>query len=393
VVSAALTRLELTTDRRAALVPLIEERMRTGLGNGDGARTGTAGIERYARELIRVEATRETDFSEFATFDLSMDEPARTAVADVRGGIGATDALMTQLLCVSQLVRIERNPGLVEAFMGRALDMIAALERAGRWSDVIATVEGYGLLGEELRTRRPDVADAITKALSDYCTSPRLVALADLYDRDAEGRATVENLARALGAMLVPGVIALMNHGPHQAKARTLTPLLCELAATLSTALVTHLDSCSPAAARLVAKVLGHAGAGVEIYLGRLTEHSDLQVAREAIRALARIGTPTAAGLIARQIRDGRGELPSAAEDALWHVPPAQIATQVRELLRSREFVCAHPHTAARLLDRAAQMKVSGLGEVLTNIERLRFRFWKPSLVHVARKARELRSR
>jgi hypothetical protein len=97
--------------------------------------------------------------------------------------------------------------------------------------------------------------------------------------------------------------------------------------------------------------------------------------------------------LIARQIREGAAEIQATAEDALWHVPPAQIATQVRELLRSREFVCAHPQTAARLMDRAAQMKVSGLGEALTNIEKLRFRFWKPSLVQVALKARELRSR
>jgi hypothetical protein len=393
VISAALNRLELTPDRRAALGPLIEDRIRAGVGDGDRARTGTAGIERYARELIRVQTTRETDFSEFATFDLSMDDQARTAVGDVRGGIGATDTLMTQLLCVSQLVRIERNPGLIEAFMGRGLDMLAALERAGRWSDVISTVKGYVRLGKELRTRRPDVADVMTKALGEYCNSTRLLALADLYERDAEGRGTVEDLARALGATLVPGFIALMNHGPHQAKARALTALMCELAPTVSTALVAQLDSCGPAAARLIAKVLGHAGAGVEIYLSRLAEHRDQQVAREAIRALARIGTATAAGLIARQIREGATELQAAAEDALWHVPPAQIAAQVRELLRSREFVCAHPQAAARLMDRAAQMKVSGLGEALTNIEKLRFRFWKPSLVQVALKARELRSR
>ena len=72
-----------------------------------------------------------------------MDAQAETAVADVRYGIAATDVPMAQLLCASQLVRIERNPGLVEAFLRRALDLLGTLERAGRWSDLIAALEGY----------------------------------------------------------------------------------------------------------------------------------------------------------------------------------------------------------------------------------------------------------
>jgi hypothetical protein len=111
------------------------------------------------------------------------------------------------------------------------------------------------------------------------------------------------------------------------------------------------------------------------------------------MRALARIGTATAAAIVARQIRDGQADRHTAAEDALWHFPPAQTATQVRELLRSREFVFSHPQTAARLIDRAGQSRVQGLDDTLTKLEGLRFRFWKPSLVQVALKARELRAR
>jgi hypothetical protein len=36
---------------------------------------------------------------------------------------------------------------------------------------------------------------------------------------------------------------------------------------------------------------------------------------------------------------------------------------------------------------------VQGLGDTLTKLEGLRFRFWNPSLVQVALKARELRAR
>jgi hypothetical protein len=184
-----------------------------------------------------------------------------------------------------------------------------------------------------------------------------------------------------------------MNRSAHEVKARALVPLMCDMAPTLAPALAAELDACGPSAARVVVKILGFAGPGQEAAVARLSEHNDVQVARESMRALARIGTPTAAAIVARRIRESRDDRHSAAEDALWHFPPAQTATQVRELLRSREFVLSHPQTAARLIDRAAQLRVQGLDETLTKLESLRYRFWKPSLVQVALKARELRAR
>jgi hypothetical protein len=394
VLSAALNRLDVSTERRAALVPLIEDRMRTTRGGEPtDVSLSSSGVERHARELIRINTAQETDFSEFAAFDLSMDAPAELAVLEVRAGIAATDVPMAQLLCATQLVRIERNPGLVEAFLRRAVDLLGTLERAGRWNDLVEAVEGYGRIGEELRTRRPDVTDVISKAMSDYCTPTRLLALTTLHERDDEGRAMAERMLTGLGPALVPGLIELMNRSAHEAKARALVPLMCEMAATLAPALASQLDSCGATAARVIVKILGYAGTGHEGLVARLAEHQDGQVAREAMRALARIGTPTAAALVARQIREGRDDRHSAAEDALWHFPPAQTATQVRELLRAREFVLSHPQTAARLIDRAGQSRVQGLDDTLTKLEGLRFRFWKPSLVQVALKARELRAR
>jgi len=244
-----------------------------------------------------------------------------------------------------------------------------------------------------MRSRRPDVADTVAKALTDFCTPSRLLDLADLHERHAEGRAIDDELIRTLGVALVPGFVALMNRSAHQPKARVFAPLLCELAPTLASALIAELDSCGVAAARVIVKVLGYAGPGHEAAVARLIEHHDQHVAREALRSLARIGSAMAASMVARQIRDGGDDRRIAAEDALWHFPPAQTATQVRELLRSRDFVLAHPQTAARLIDRAGQAHVQGLDEALTGLEGLRFRFWKPSLVQVAMKARELRAR
>jgi hypothetical protein len=395
VLSAALNRLDLTPDRRTALAPLIDERLRAQHGGhaGEDSATAASNIARYASALIKVDAKRETDFSEFTAFDLSIDAQTTSAVTEVRDGIAATDVLMTQLLCVSQLVRIEPNPTLVEVFLRRSLVLFRSLEQAGRWRDLSTAIKGYTELGAELRTRRPDVTETITRALSDFCTPSRLLAMANLHERDADGQTIVEQLARALGPALVPGFVALIDRAAHQAKARVFIPLLCEMAPAVAEALLAEADSCGVTAARVIVKVLGHAGAGHELAISRLAQHEDVQVARESLRALARIGTSTAAALVARQIREGSPDRSAAAEDALWHFPSAQTTTQLRELLRSRAFVLKHPQMAARLIDRAAQTRMQGLGEVLTSLEPLRFRFWNPSLVHVALKAREFRAR
>jgi hypothetical protein len=391
VLSAALNRLDLTPDRRAAIEPLIDERLR-GQRGGEPA-DKSSGIDRHAQGLIRVDAKRGTDFSEFAAFDLSVDEQSVAVVAAVRQGILDTDMLMTQLRTIAQLVRIEPNPTLVDAFLRRALEFFLALEQAGRWPDLIGEITGYTALADELRERRPDVAETIGKALSDFCTPSRLLVLAGLHDRDDQSRATVEALARALGPALVRGFVALIDRAAHQVKARAFTPLMCELAPRVADALLTELESCGTAAARVIARVLGHAGQGHENAVARLVQHSDAQVSREALRSLARMGTASAAMHVARQLREGSEDRRAAAEDALWQFPPAPMATQLRELLRSREFVFKHPQLATRLIERAGQAKIQGLADVLKALEPLRFRFWKPSLVQVARKAREVRAR
>jgi len=391
VLSAALNRLDLTPDRRAAIEPLIDERLRVQRGGEPLDRS--SGIDRHAQGLIRVDAKLGTDFSEFAAFDLSVDEQSTAVITAVRQGILDTDALTTQLRTVSQLVRLEPNPTLVDAFLRRALELMLGLEQANRWQDLIAEIKGYTALAAELLERRPDVSDTIGKALSDFCTPSRLLALAELHDRDDKGRAVVEDLTRALGASLVPGFVALIDRAAHQVKARAFTPLMCELAPTVAEALLAELDSCGVAAARVIVKVLGYAGSGHEVDVARLVRHTDAQVAREALRALARLGTSTAAIHVARQLREGSEDRRAAAEEALWHFPPAPMATLLRELLRSREFVFKHPQLATRLIERAGQAKIQGLADVLTSLESLRFRFWKPSLVQVALKAREVRAK
>jgi len=395
VLSAALGRLDLSTDRRAALAPLIERRMQGGRIESREAPPDpgdVSGVERHARNLLQV-SKGGADYSEFAAFDLSMDAQAQSTVTRVRVGIAETDLPMAQLQCMAQLARIERNPTIVEAVVRRSLGLLSALERDGRWQDLTDAVRSFAALGGELRERRPDVAEAISAVLSEFWTPGRLVALTELAARDEEGRDFVTSLTRELGSALVPAFIALMTQASGQPAARAVTELMAAVASEVAPALGAEAGSCSPAAARAIARVLGHAGPGHEVVLGRLVQHADVQVAREALRALARMGTPGAAALVTRQLKEATDDRHLAAEEALWQFGPVHVAGPLRELLRSREFVFGHPQSAARMVERAGQAKVKGLEDVLAGLEGLRFRFWSPALAQIGRKAREVRQR
>ena len=63
----------------------------------------------------------------------------------------------------------------------------------------------------------------------------------------------------------------------------------------------------------------------------------------------------------------------------------------MRELLGRREFVIRHPQVAGRLIDRAVQAGArEHLTPALQALVPLRYRFWNPALMRVARQAQTL---
>jgi hypothetical protein len=167
---------------------------------------------------------------------------------------------------------------------------------------------------------------------------------------------------------------------------------MCDSADLLAPGLVGQLGRGGPLVSAAIVRVLGFAGAGYEVSIAeQLSSREELTV-RAALRALARIGTARAAALVAAQIRNG-GPSTRAAEEALWHFPPAHTTLQIRDLLSRHDFVVQNPDIAMRLIDRASMSGMGDLGGVLLELEGLRFRVWNPELVRVALKARGLRTR
>ena len=393
VLTTALDRLDLPADQRQRVVPLLEARLREGLSPASSqAPEQEHSVDRYARRLVHVDAAGKS-FAEFAAFDLSIDERAEAAIGKLREAIHLADVPAAQLPFLWNLVRLEPNPTLVEAFLRPALRFFTELERSARWQDLALWASRFRQLAEMLNDPRPDVAATITNALCAFCTPTRAAVFADLCATDARGQADANLVVDAFGSACGPAFVHLLDDPAHQSKGRAILSLLCDHAARLAPGLVGGIGQRGPAATRAIAKVLGFAGSGYEPALAGLLECPDEQTGREAFRALAHVGSAQAAAIVAAHVQQGSVRVRAAAEEALWHFPPAQTAVLLRDLLGSREFVLQHPEIASRLIDRAAQARTADLQRELTDLVPLRFRFWKPGLVRVALKAQELSRR
>ena len=394
VLMTALDRLDLPAEQRQRVVPLLEARLRGGpraqqLQDPEQEQS----VDRYARRLIHVDANAGKSFAEFAAFDLSMDDHAAAAIGRLREAIGVTDVPASQLPFLWSLVRLEPNPTLVDAFLRRTLGLFVELERSARWQDLAFWASRFQQLANTLAEPRPDVADAISKTLSAFCTPDRAMVLVDLSGAGEEQRAVANAVVDAFGSAFAPAFVGLLDDPAQQPRTRAILLLMCDHAPRIAPGLVAGAGQRGIAATRATAKVLGFAGAGYEQALADMLGCSDEQTGREAFRALAHIGSAQAAAIVAGHLRQGVRWARGAAEEALWHFPPAQTAVLLRELLGCREFVLQHPDIASRLIDRAMQAKTTGLQRELGDLAPLRFRFWNPGLVRVALKAQELSRR
>lgn len=394
LLATALARLDLPAERHAAVVPLLEEKLREReAGAADGARQNT--LARHARELMRVDSTAGKQFAEFVAFDLSMDAAAIETIDHIRGAVPETDITGTQLTCLWHLICLEPNPESVNRFLERSFLLLADLERAGRGAQLPGWLAGYRDLADRLWESRPDVAAVIAGHLTAFCTPQRAAWLADLAQCEPGGREAAGAVVEALGAAVAAPLVQLLESvadaktaaRPQQARGRATAQLLTDHAARLAPAVAPLLEQASLPTRRILLRVLASAGPGYEVLIAAQVSSGDEQTAREALRALARLGTPKAAGLVVAEIERQHGALSVAAEETLWHFPPTEAHRQTRELLGKREFAISHPQATERLLDRVARAGAVDFERVLHSLAPLRFRLWNPAVARAARKA------
>ena len=301
----ALDRLRLAPERRDAVVPLIQAKLEGRVSSGEAAdRWSASGLDRHAGALTRVETGTAKNFSEFAAFDLSLNEHAAAALANVRDAIVTTDRIDAQLTCALGLARIEPNPSVVSSILSRAVIALQSLTREQRWQDVTRTVARLGDLASELTASRPDVAKAVRDALTRFCDRDTLVRLAQLAASEP-GRTYASAIVAALGPSIVPTWLTLLDVPADRARIRPIASMLSDCARHVAPAVAERLPVLASDAARTALTVLGFAGAGYESTIAQHVVASDEPRTREALRALARIGSAKAAALIVAQLEHG----------------------------------------------------------------------------------------
>jgi hypothetical protein len=384
LLSTALTRLELPADRHAAMVPLLEAKLRDREAAA-AARGGQTSLTRHARDLVRVDTTGEKSFADFAAFDLSIDRSAVEALEHIRSVMPATDVTLEQLTCLWHLLCLEPNPDAVSRFLERSFALLCELEAASRGAELPRWLAAYRDLADRLRETRPDVSSVLDGWLAAFCTIERASWIADLTLVEPHGKQAASEVVEALGPAVAAPLVALLEGDPQ--RARAIAQLLTQHAALLASALTPLLSRSTPAVVRTLLRVLGSAGPGPEESIAPYVSAGDEQTAREALRALARVGTPKAATLVVAEIEKQRGSLSAAAEETLWHFPVAEAQRHTRELLSRRDFILSHPQATERLSDRAARAGAADLRPVLQELAPMRFRVWNPPLARMARKA------
>ena len=390
LLSAALDRLNLSPDRREAIAPLIEANLRSG-GRAASDRRFDAGLEHYAGALVRVDTATGQSFAEYAAFDLSMNDETRGALAGVRDTIAVTDPVDAQLACLTGLLQLEPNPSAAAAFVDRALPLLRTLAHAQRWEQLSVWIARVRDLAASLQAARPEIAASMRELLVRLCHRQVVVQLADRCAAGEDGRGSGRLVVAALGRAIVPAWLAAFESAHDRPRLRPLSAVMAERARELGPAVAKRLPQCSPDAARAAVALLGFAGGGYEKVIADQLPRGDERTFREALHALARIGTAQAATVVADQVERAPAAAAAAlAEDALWKLPPAVAMVKARELLGRREFVTSRPQVAARLLDRASRTMSDDFGPVLEGLARLRYHFWDPAVMRVAARAREL---
>jgi hypothetical protein len=383
LLTTALSRLELPAERQAAMVPLLDARLkeREAAAAASGQQTT---LTRHARDLVRVEASGEKSFADFAAFDLSLDAAATTMLAHIRSVMPETDVTADQLTCLWHLICLEPNPDAVSNFLDRSFELLTDLEAAGRGAELPGWLKAYRDLAERVGESRPDVAQVLAARLTAFCTPGRAAWIADLSLSEPDGKLAADAVIAALGSAVVVPLVDLLERDPN--RARRVGQLMTEHASLLAPAAAPLLKRSTPGVRRTLLRVLGLAGAGYEEFIAPYVA-ADEQTAREALRALARVGTSKAAALVVTEIEKQRGSLGAAAEETLWHFSGDEAQRHSRGLLGKRDFTMRHPQAAERLLDRAARAGAADLQPILLDLAPLRFRIWNPALARLARKA------
>lgn len=381
IVELAIFRLELPQSREAGI--------RRSLGSvpepiGAAATAGSAA--RPAEIRLSDAGPAEQSLREYTALDLAVTDAVRDELERIRTAAwGETDRV--RLRCLTGLVFLARNPDRIAEVVALAEPLIGRLVRdtpraALRW------VEEWIGIADALSEARPDVGVAITAMLG------RVLAPGVLREAGPalEGEGDMAKLIAAFGPVAGSSILEALETEPDRAVRRVLLDYACTIADRIRDGVVARAEDARWTVQRNVARILGFAGAGNESVLGTMVYSPEPRVTREALLALARIGSPEAAQCVVEALYGSDRAIALVAEEAIRRFPRDEAQRRARELLADPAFYRGRPRLARDLLVRFVSRDPLR-STVLEPLQRLRFHVWRPALAGLGWAAWSVRRR
>jgi hypothetical protein len=391
VLSVGLERLQLDAERVASITPLLAQSLKARReGASESPEDGPEPHEDQAGELLKVDGSVAKDFSEFAAFDLSVDERTADELSHILGDITETDPVALELGCHRNLLRITADPDVAETVLERAQELLLGLETAGRLSDLALWAGRFRDLIERDEEEWGAVSKLVLVMLTQCCSAEFLVRLVTVEPQDVEERLRVGS---AVVAGFGPAAAASGLRVLEQEQDRTIRGRLVRMFSASATSVAPYLakslNHSEWYVARNIVVIVGFAGEGYEELIEHMIYHPHPKVTREAFISLNRIGTGDAAGIVMRALVHDLIEIRQLAREAIWRFEPHLSHPRVRTLLGQEHFVHHFPNLARRLIESADERDVPGLAAAVEPLKRLRFRFWRPKLRRLGACARK----
>ena len=248
----------------------------------------------------------------------------------------AAKPLDTRLRTIADLVRLARNPERVAGLLNTAAGLMKDLAGAAP-ADLVPWVGQWRGIAEELAEPRPDVTAAIERLLGGLVDAEFLRAHADRLAEDEDLGA----FARAFGAAGASAFVEALEIEDDRGRRRKLLDFLCANADAFAPGLAPHAVDARWTVRRNVARALGFAGAGSEEALTGLVADPERRVVREALLALARVGTARAADAVIAALVGDDAEAAELAEESMRVFPQRdpEGGEALKSLLALRRYV------------------------------------------------------
>ncbi|MFO0070819.1 MAG: HEAT repeat domain-containing protein [Gemmatimonas sp.] len=390
LLATAVDRLALPSERREALDPLLRDRLGRRLATDTAAYGPDAAIERFARKLIAVDPSGQRHFADYVAFDLALTDAAIEETQRLVRDTAAMDETDTHLGTLSHLLRVESDPTSAARLLAQADVLLDTLGQQGRWMTVAHWGRHLRTLAETEPPSRPEVTAAIAAAWCSFWTAERLALLARQDTHERLSPATTDALLDGFGAHLVTAIVAGLHDPVMADRARALLAGLGDHASTVAPMLAPQLTSATGEVRLAIIRFLGRAGAAYGSKVAAVLASGDDAAVREALHALATMGSSAAAITVARHLVAGPASTRPAAAEALLRFAPARLPPRVHDLLANLGFGRRHPGLAQQLLDCVGRPVPADVAPTLRALTSLRFHLWNPALVRVARSAAQL---